>query len=96
MSINRDTVEHVARLAHVGVMPHEVDNLAAELSTVLEHVARLQSVDTSGIPPTAFAVTLENVMREDNPSASWPLAWALANAPHQHDGYFQVQAVFDD
>jgi aspartyl-tRNA(Asn)/glutamyl-tRNA(Gln) amidotransferase subunit C len=85
----------VARLAHVGLSEAEIATLADQLSTVLEHVAILQEIDTDGVPPTAHVLPMENVDRPDEVKPSWPPPAVLANAPHQHDGFFEVQAIFD-
>jgi aspartyl-tRNA(Asn)/glutamyl-tRNA(Gln) amidotransferase subunit C len=95
MSVSRETVEYVARLAYVGVEPAEVPHLAEELSAVLDHLARLNSVDTGDVPPTSHAVELGTVMREDRVTPCLPLTAALANAPRQRDGMFEVQAILD-
>lgn len=95
MPISRDAVEHVARLAHIDLQPHEVEEFAVELSSVLDHMARLEEVDTTDIPPTSHVVPLENVMREDEVRPCWPVEAVLANAPHRSGDYFEVQAIFD-
>jgi len=95
MPISRDAVEHVAQLAQLGLQPHEVDELALALSSVLDHMARLQEVDTSDVPPTSHVLPLENVTREDEVRPSWPLQAVLANAPHRSHDCFEVQAIFD-
>ena len=95
MPISRDVVEHVAQLAHLGLQPAEVDEMTAQLSSVLDHVGRLQEVDTSGVPPTSHVVPLQNVMRDDEVIPSWPPNDVLANAPRRVDDLFEVQAVFD-
>lgn len=95
MPISRDVVEHVAQLAHLGLQPEEVDEMTAQLSSVLDHVGRLQEVDTSGVPPTSHVVPLQNVMRDDEVIPSWPPNDVLANAPRRVDDLFEVQAIFD-
>ena len=95
MSITRETVEHVARLAHVGLHPDEVTALAGQLSTVLDHIARLREVDTDDIAPTTHVVPVDNVMREDVVIPSWPPPAVLANAPRRQGDFFRVQAIFD-
>jgi aspartyl-tRNA(Asn)/glutamyl-tRNA(Gln) amidotransferase subunit C len=66
-----------------------------EISGILDHVAVLRNLDTSDVPATAFAVPLENVMREDVVAPSWAPAAVLANAPRREDDLFEVQAIFD-
>jgi aspartyl-tRNA(Asn)/glutamyl-tRNA(Gln) amidotransferase subunit C len=95
MALSREEVEHVARLAHLGLSPEEVDEFAVELSSVIEHVNRLQRLDTADVPPTAHVISMENVMREDEVRPSWPPDAVLANAPRRYDDQFEVQAIFD-
>ena len=95
MPISREEVEHVARLAHIGLEPHEVDELTGQLSTVLDHVAKLQEVDTSSVAPTDHVLPIENVMRDDEVGPCWTPEQVLANAPHRTDDLFEVQAIFD-
>jgi aspartyl-tRNA(Asn)/glutamyl-tRNA(Gln) amidotransferase subunit C len=95
MALSREEVEHVAQLAHIGLSPKEIDEFAVELSSVIEHVNRLQRLDTSGVSPTAHVIPTENVMRDDQVRRSWPPEAVLANAPRQHDNQFEVQAIFD-
>lgn len=96
MALSRETVEHLARLAHVGLDSSEIDRLSAQVTAVLEHVSRLQQISTEGVPPTAQAISTENVWREDEVRPSWPPAAVLANAPHKSHDFFEVQAVFED
>lgn len=95
VAVWEEIVAHVAQLAHVGIEQAEAQQLAAELGSVLHHIDRLQRVDTEQIPPTAFAVSMENVMREDAVVPSWPPAAVLANAPRRQDDQFEVQAVLE-
>ncbi len=95
MPLSRQEVEHVARLAHIQLQPDEIDLLASQLSTVVDHVARLEELDLAGVEPTSHAVALSDVMRDDETAPSWPVEAVLANAPHRQQNYFQVQAVLD-
>jgi aspartyl-tRNA(Asn)/glutamyl-tRNA(Gln) amidotransferase subunit C len=95
MPISKDVIEHVAQLAHLGLEPDEVDEMTAQLSSVLDHVTRLQEVDTSEVPPTSHVVPLQNIMRDDEVMPSWPPNDVLANAPRRVDDLFEVQAIFD-
>ena len=65
MTITRADVQHVARLARLGLDDEELDRLAAELDHILDAMQALQALDTSAIPPTAQVIPLRNVMRHD-------------------------------
>lgn len=95
MPLSREDVEHAAQLAYVGIDAEELDRLTDELSSIVDHVARLQQVDTAGIAPTSHTQQLMNVMREDIVEPSWPVEAVMANAPRRRDDFFEVQAVLD-
>ena len=79
--IDRDQVLHVARLARLRLSDEEVERMAGELSTILEHIERIDELDLEGVEPTSHVVELENVLREDEPRPSLPRERALEQAP---------------
>lgn len=95
MPISRADLLHLCRLAHLDLRPEEVDEMLDQVSAVIDHVGRLQSVPTEGVPPTAFAVPLDTVLRTDEVRPSWAPEAVLANAPRRVDDLFEVQAIFD-
>ena len=95
MSLTVEDVDHVAFLARLALTDDERQRLTGELSSILSHIAVLERLDTSTIPPTAQVVSLSNVMRNDEIEDSFPVSAVLANAPRQRDGFFEVQAVLD-
>ena len=95
MSITRADVQHVARLARLGLDDAEMDQLAAELDHILDAMQALRQLDTSAIPPTAQVIPLRNVMRNDASRPSWPVADVMLNAPAAKDGYFLVPPVLE-
>jgi aspartyl-tRNA(Asn)/glutamyl-tRNA(Gln) amidotransferase subunit C len=66
-----------------------------QLSAILDYAEMLQQLDTTGIPPTASAIPLKNVMRADEVQLSLANEDALRNAPAAEDGSFRVKAVLD-
>lgn len=80
----------MARLSRLRLTDQEVDSLAGELSSILDHVDRLAEVDIEGVEPTSHVVPLENVLRDDVPRPSLERDRALAQAPDPHDGAFRV------
>ena len=88
--IDRAQVLHVARLARLRLSEEEVDRMAGEMSTILEHVETMNELDLEGIEPTTHVVPLQNVLREDVPRDSLPRERALEQAPDAADGGFRV------
>ena len=88
--IDRDQVLHVAKLARLELSDDEVEQMASELSGILEHVDRISELDLEGVEPTSHVVELENVLRADEPTPSLERDAALLNAPDPADGAFRV------
>jgi len=95
MSISREEVVHVAHLAHIGLTDADIDRMTHELSSVVEHVAKLAELDTDDVQPTGHAVDVQNVMREDEVRPSWPPELVLANAPVRRADFFEVPPVLE-
>jgi aspartyl-tRNA(Asn)/glutamyl-tRNA(Gln) amidotransferase subunit C len=88
--IDREHVLHVARLARLRLSDDEVDRMAGEMSTILEHVETMNELDLEGVEPTSHVVELQNVLREDVPRPCLPRERALEQAPDVADGGFRV------
>ena len=89
--LSRDQVLHVARLARLELSEEEIERFGGELSKVLDHIEKIGELgDLSDVEPTSHVVTVENVLREDEPRPSMPREHALENAPDAADGGFRV------
>jgi aspartyl-tRNA(Asn)/glutamyl-tRNA(Gln) amidotransferase subunit C len=88
--IERDEVLHVARLARLRLSDDEVERMAGELSSVLDHIEKIGELDLDGVGPTAHVVALENVLRDDLPRRSLSRERAIEGAPAPDDGGFGV------
>jgi aspartyl-tRNA(Asn)/glutamyl-tRNA(Gln) amidotransferase subunit C len=94
--ISRSDVEHVARLARLGLTDKEIDLLVPQLTRILEAVGKLAEVDTSAVGPTAQVIALENVMREDVATPPQGRDVALAEAPLREGGLVRVPVVLEE
>lgn len=96
MKLSRQEVLHIALLARLGLTKAEVNRLREQLSNILENFEVLQQVDTTDVPPTAQAIPLQNVMRDDDEVVpSLPQSQILANAPRREENFFRVKAVLE-
>lgn len=95
MPLTDDEVRHVATLARLGLSDDERTRLRSELESILDHISRLQQVDTSAISETAQVGELVNVMRDDVARESLPQEVALDNAPATDGVHFVVGAIQD-
>ena len=91
--LSRDDVLHVARLARLDLTDEEVERYTEQLAAVLGHAADIEALDTSGVPPTAHPLPLENVLREDEVSPSLDRQEVLDQAPAAESGRFRVPPI---
>ena len=94
--ISRETVEHVAALARLGLSDEELDRMQEQLSHILETIEQLREVDTSSVDPTASVIVLENVMRDDVARPPMSREAALANAPRREGDHLRVPTVLEE
>jgi aspartyl-tRNA(Asn)/glutamyl-tRNA(Gln) amidotransferase subunit C len=91
MSLSRDQVLHVARLARLELTGEEVERFGTELSKVLDHIETIGELGAmEDVPPTSHVVAVENALRGDEPAPSLRRDVALASAPDPAMGGFRV------
>ncbi len=90
MTITRDQVLHVARLARLELTDAEVERLQGELSAILEAVSKVAELELDDVPPTSHPLALVDVTRPDEPRPSLPLDDVFANAPAHEGNLFRV------
>jgi aspartyl-tRNA(Asn)/glutamyl-tRNA(Gln) amidotransferase subunit C len=89
-------VEHVARLARLGLDAAEKERMRSQLEAIIGYVEQLRRVDTTGVEPTAHVLPLVNAMREDEIRPCYPADAMLANAPDAHEGQFRVPRILEE
>ena len=95
MSIDRKTVENVAKLARLQLSGEELDRYGKQLGAILDYIAKLEKLDVSGLEPLAHAVDTANVFRDDVPRPSLPRDAALQNAPEKTADFFIVPKIIE-
>jgi len=95
MSVDKDTVRRVARLARLAFPEERLEPMAGELNRLLAWVEQLNEVDTSSVEPMSSAVKLSAKMRDDVVTAGDMAADVVKNAPMGEDNYFAVPKVVE-
>ncbi len=96
MGLTRAEVEHIADLARLRLTEEEIARFQEQLSSILDHFARLQELDTSGIPPTSSVLPMATPLRKDEPRPSLMIDDVLANAQQVMNDQFRVPPVLDN
>lgn len=96
MALTRDEVARVALLARLRLEPGELDNMARDLSQVLEHMKTLNDLDTTAVLPTFHVRPPENPWRADIEAKGLSADDALKNAPEPVESQFRVPRIVEE
>lgn len=88
-------VEHIAKLARLGLSEEQKKRIGEQLENILEHFKALEKVDVTHVEPTAHAFPVYNVFGEDTPRETFSAQEALMNAPLTRDGQFVVPTIVE-
>jgi aspartyl-tRNA(Asn)/glutamyl-tRNA(Gln) amidotransferase subunit C len=94
-----EEVERVAELAHLKLKPEETQAMLHDLNAILDYVAELNEIDTTGVAPLAQVTELMNTggggLRADERTPSLDRAAVLAQAPETNGVFFKVPKVIE-
>ena len=93
MNIDRETVDKIAHLARLDLAENDKQEMIGDMNRILDFMAKLNEVDTSGVEPLVYMSNEVNVFREDVVKHDITTKQALENAPKHNDQYFMVAKV---
>ena len=94
---NQFDVAKIALLARLDLKKKEEELLHKDMEGIVGYINMLSELDVEGVEPTAHAVPLTNVCREDIAKDSFPRDAMLANAPDLVDEeLIKVHQVVDE
>jgi aspartyl-tRNA(Asn)/glutamyl-tRNA(Gln) amidotransferase subunit C len=94
--LSREEVQHVARLARLHLDDEELERMREQLAAILAYIDKLGELDVAAVEPTAHAVPLVNVMRDDEVTPCLSQEASLANAPDRAGEFFRVPRIIED
>ena len=95
MSVDKNTVRRVAKLARIAFPEERLEPMAGELNRLLAWVEQLNEVDTSAVEPMTSVVKMSLKMRDDVVSDGGKAEAVTQNAPLGEDHYFAVPKVVE-
>ena len=100
VNVTLQDVERVADLAHLELTSDETQGMLHDLNAILDHVAQLNELDTSSVPPLAQVSELsgagsEGSLRDDTIRPSLDRAVVMHEAPETDGVFFKVPKVIE-
>lgn len=89
-------IDYTASLANLTLSEEEKMIFSKQLDDILTYISKLGEIKTENIEPIGHITGLSNITREDKSSPSLSQEEALKNAPKTHEGFFEVDAIFEE
>ncbi len=97
--ISKKEVQHIAKLARLGLEKKEIEEMRKELSLILDYFNLLKEVNVSGIEPSFYfaeelkEITASDLMREDHVEKSKKVKKLLDSVPETKEGFVKVKTI---
>ncbi len=95
MKIDKNTTLKIAKLCRIRVNDEDIQELSAELSSILDWVEQLNEVNTDNIEPLSNVSSSELPLRKDEENSDDNSKEILSNAPEKIENYFVVPKVVE-
>ena len=98
--VSVENVARVAELAHLELTPDETGHMLHDLNAILDYVAQLSELDTTGVAPLAQVSELqgaggEGSLRQDTVAPSLDRGAVMPQAPETDQVFFKVPKVIE-
>ncbi|BFN36662.1 Asp-tRNA(Asn)/Glu-tRNA(Gln) amidotransferase subunit GatC [Fidelibacter multiformis] len=93
MSISREEVLHIAKLARLSLSEEEITMYTHQLGDILNYVQKLNELNIDDVEPMKHVLDMVNVLREDKDLPSLSREDVLKNAPEHDKEFFKVPRV---
>ena len=98
MAITIKEVEHIAKLARLGLNEAEKKKYSKELSGILDYMEKLNEADTKNVEPTTQVAGLKNILRKDENSYSVDIEKIkkiIGQAPERENNFVKTKPVLE-
>jgi aspartyl-tRNA(Asn)/glutamyl-tRNA(Gln) amidotransferase subunit C len=91
--ITKKEVEYVAKLAKLEFDEEEKEEFTSQLNSILDYFKKLNELNTEKVEPTAYVVSMPNLLNEDEVKPSLPQNEVLVNSKYVKKCYFKVPKI---
>ena len=95
MSIDKDTVKHISKLARISLQEKKIDNLSKDLTSIMKFIEKLNKINTEEIKPLTSIIEASLKSRNDEIKDGNIREQILKNSPENNDEFFVVPKVIE-
>ena len=95
MSIDKNTVKHISKLARISLDENNVDSLAKDLTSIMNFIENLNKLNTDKTVPLTSIINASLKSRIDEVKDGKIREQILKNSPEKNDEFFVVPKVIE-
>ena len=95
MSIDKDTVKHISKLARISLDEKKINSLSKDLSSIMKFIEKLNELNTDKTKPLTSIINASLKSREDKVIDEKIRDQILKNSPEKSKEFFVVPKVID-
>ena len=95
MSIDKDKIKHVSKLARISVDEKKIDALTKDLSSIFKFIEQLNELNTDKVEPLSSILNEPLRSRKDEINDGKIREKILENAPQKNEEFFVVPKVIE-
>ena len=95
MSIDKDTVKHISKLARISLDDEKINNLSKDLSSIMKFIEKLNELNTDNTIPLTSIINASLKSRKDEVKDGKIRDQILKNSPEKNEEFFVVPKVLE-
>ncbi len=95
MSIDKDTVKHISKLAKISLDEKKINSLSKDLSSIMKFIEKLNELNTDKINPLTSIINASLRTRKDEIKDGKIRDQILKNSPDKNEEFFVVPKVVE-
>jgi len=95
MSIDKDTVKHISKLARISLDEKNIDSLSKDLTSIMKFIENLNKLNTDKTAPLTSIINASLKSRKDEVKDGKIRDQILKNSPEKNDEFFVVPKVIE-
>jgi len=95
MSIDKDTVKHISKLARISLEEKKIDSLSKDLTSIMKFIEKLNKLNTDKTNPLTSIIDASLKPRKDEVKDGKIRDQILKNSPEKNEEFFVVPKVIE-
>ena len=95
MSIDKDTVKHISKLARISLDENKVESLSKDLTSIMKFIENLNKLNTDKTAPLTSIINASLKSRKDEVKDGKIREQILKNSPEKNEEFFVVPKVIE-